>query len=148
MTSVEKNKIINELETQFENHRVEYLGYNRFVCCDKIKTTDMDSWTKIILFDEKCNQISLSNEYDEIFPYTNGVAVVGLRSDLIININATIRQECKKGLIDTLGKELLLCNYDKIKVGLDGNVELTKNVHRKKTSIITIINGKFNWDEA
>ncbi len=150
LTPEEKNKIIDKLKEDFDTDEVEFHGYNRFVVREKYSQTIEKNEVFLFkdrLFDEECNPITFNSEYDSIFMFIVGVAVVCIRRNIEI-INGRIHQERKDGMIDINGKELLPCIYDKIKVKLDGHVELTKDGHKKATSVFVITNGKFNWDEA
>lgn len=150
LTPEEINKIIKKLKNDFNSEEVEYLGYNRFVLRVpyQIKTTtgDIKQLFKDRLFNENCEEISLKNDYNNIYKFTAGVAVVSIRE--FIEIKEGFAFDRKDGLIDLNGKELLTCIYDVIYPHSDGFIEITKERVKKATNINDIINGKFDWHEA
>lgn len=151
MTPEEKKKIINKLKNDFNSDEVEFHGYNRFVLrvSYQVETTkgEITSLYKDRLFNEKCEEILLEKEYDSIFMFTAGVAVVCMRENIQIKDGKFI-QDRKNGLIDINGKEMLPCIYDSIHPHLDGFIEITKGGVTKATDVNKIIKGKFNWDMA
>lgn len=112
-------------------------------------TLDNDSTIlsyKYHLFDDKGTLIQLDNEYDGIFVFTIGVAVVCMRNNMRIN-GGRFTQVRKDGLIGVNGKELLPCVYNSIGPKLDGSVEISKDGRSKVTCIDILKSGRFNWDE-
>ena len=151
LTPEEKKKIINKLKNDFNSDEVESHGYNRFVLRVpyQVETTtgEITRLYKDRLFNEKCEEIPLENEYNSIFMFTAGVAVVCMRENIQIK-DGRFTQDRKDGLIDINGKEMLPCIYDSIHPHIDGFIEITKGGVTKATNVNEIINGKFNWDEA
>jgi hypothetical protein len=151
LTPEKKMKIIDKLKNNFNSDKVEFLGYNRFVLRVpyQVETTtgEITLLYKDRLFNEKCEEIPLANEYNSIFMFTAGVAVVCMRKN-IQNKDGRFTQDRKDGLIDINGKEILPCIYDSIHPHIDGFTEITKGGVTKSTNVNEIINGKFNWDET
>jgi len=149
----EKKEIIQKLREKFNHEDVESLGYDRYVITKKTYTDVPGfgpTWlSKDKMADEAGNLVPLSNEYDNIFGFARGVAVV-CRRDLPQKTEngAGFTRGRKDGLIDTNGNELLPCIYDSIHVHLDGFVEITKDGVKKATSVTAITNGEFYWEEA
>lgn len=154
-TPEERKEILKNLKQQLGNEEVEFLGYNRYSIKEsyQVQLDDVSiTWLhKYKLFDEDGNIIPLSKEYNGIFSFTMGVAVVCIRQNPGIIEKETGRkhtQERKDGLIDVDGKELLPCIYDSISVKLDGFIEIIKDGQKKATYVGEIIGGKFNWEVA
>ena len=151
LTPEEKKKIIDKLKNNFDSDEVESHGFKRFVLRVpfQVETTtgEITRLYKDRLFNENCEEISLTDEYNSIFMFTAGVAVVCKRENIQIN-DGRFTQDRKDGLIDINGKELLPCIYDSIKPHIDGFTEIAKDGVNKATSINEIINGKFNWNDA
>lgn len=149
LTPEEKRKIINKLKNDFNSDEVEFHGHNRFVLRVpyQIKTTTGEiGWLyKDRLFNENCDEILLENEYNSIFMFVAGVAVVCIRENIEIK-DGRFTQNRKDGLIDINGKELLPCIFDSIHPHLDGFIEITKAGVEKATHVNEIINGKFEWE--
>ena len=150
LTLEEKKKIIDKLKNDFNSDEVEFNGYKRFILRDpyQVETTtgEITRLYKDRLFNENCEEISLADEYNSIFMFTAGVAVVCKRKNIQFN-DETFTQDRKDGLIDINGKELLPCIYDSIKLHIGGSTEIAKDGIIKATSINEIVEGKFNWDE-
>jgi hypothetical protein len=151
LTPEEKKKIINKLKNNFNSDEVEFHGYNRFVLREpyQVKTTtgEITRLYKNRLFNENCEEILLENEYNSIFMFTAGVAVVCTRENFQIK-EGRFTQDRKDGLIDINGKEILPCIYDSIHPHIDGFTEITKDGVKKASNVNEIINGKFDWDKA
>lgn len=149
LTPEEKSEIINKLKNDFNSNEVGFHGYNRFVLRTPYQVATTEGITRLYkdrLFNEKCEEIPLENEYNSIFKFWAGVAVVCIAENIQIkNGRFTYNKKC--GLIDINGKELLPCIYDSINVHLDGHTEIQKGGIRKETSLRAIISGRFNWDE-
>jgi hypothetical protein len=150
LTRKEQEEIIRKLQEDCNTDEVEFHGYNRFVVREKFKV-DLENghtWLyKDKLFDEEGNPIPLSNEYNSIFMFTAGVAVVCTRANIQI-VGDRFTQVRKDGLIDVNGKELLPCIFDSIHPHLDGYIEITKEGQKKSTSVDVVTSGNFNWDNA
>jgi len=151
LTAEQREAIILKLKDAFNTDQVEFNGHNRFVVRERFQVELANGHTtwlyKDKLFDEEGHPIPLANEYNSIFKYTAGVAVVCTRENVQI-IGDRSTQDRKDGLIDINGKELLPCIYDSIHPHLDGFVEITKDGQKKATSVVEITSGEFNWDEA
>jgi len=154
LTAAEKKEIIIKLKNEFNTDEVEYSGFNRFVVREQFQVDlasgDITRLYKDRLFDEECNPIPLANEYNSIFWFTSGVAVVCIREN--IKFKDTERGKVfsldrRYGIIDVNGKELLPCIYNSIHISF-GEVELTKDGHVKSTQVNTITSGKFDWNEG
>lgn len=143
--------VVDRLSNEFNSDQVEYLGYNRFVVRVpfhfKALTGELLRLYKDRLFDENCEEIPLRQEYNSIFKFTSGLAVVCIRTQVEINDGRSSHSR-KDGLIDVNGNELLPCIYDAIRPKQDGHAEITKNGITKFTNINKIINGSFNWEDA
>jgi hypothetical protein len=143
LTSKEQEDILQKLREKFETYNVVHIGYNLYeVQVSYIKNIDGQSvsLTKAKLVDEAGNMIQLENEYNNIFIFNAGVAVVCTRD--------RFTQERKDGLIDVKGKEILPCIYDKISVKSDGHMEITKGDQKRWTGVNEVTSGNFNWDDA
>ena len=146
----EIEEILEKLRKKFNNDEVESLGYNRFVIREPYEVKAKGGM--IILYkdkmaDEQGILIPLQNEYNSIFNFTAGVAVVCLRKNIKIE-GGRFTQDRRDGLIDINGKELLPCIYDSIHVHIDSFIEITKDGQKKDTNVGFITSGKFNWDKA
>jgi hypothetical protein len=150
LTPEEKNEIIKQLKQKFDTDEVEFHGYNRFVVREKYQVNLANgeiTWLyKDRLFDEECNSIPLTNEYNSITMFSAGVAVVCIRENIQIN-DGRFTQDRRDGLIDINGIELLPCIYDSIIPRLDGFAEITKDGQKKLINVAQIINGKFSWEK-
>lgn len=103
------------------------------------------------IFDQDGNLIPLENEYNSIFLFTKGLAVVCIYSNLEfrkIDGNLKMFKESKYGLIDVNGKELLPCIYQSISIKSEGFLELSKDGQMQAVPISEVVNGEFNWDDA
>ena len=147
-----KEEIIRLKESfsiKFKPENVEYAGYSRFVVreCNKLNGNDpIIGQNNYRLFDDELNLIPLITNYNGIFSFTCGVAVVCIRENIQISAGR-FTQDRKYGLIDLNGNELLPCIYNSISVKLDGHVELTKDGHKKATNVSNIIDGTFKWEK-
>lgn len=150
MTQEEKNEIIKKLQTENNTDEVEFHGNNRFVVRERYRV-DLENghtWLyKDKLFDEVGNIIPLENEYNSIFMFTSGVAVVCTEENIKIE-GGRFTQTRKDGLININGKELLPCVFDSIHIHFGGPVDIIKNGEKRFVSQKVIENGKFNWDDA
>ena len=148
LTPEGKKEIIRKLQVEYNTDEVEFHGYNRFVVRERTQLVNDHTWLyKDKLFDEVGNIIPLENEYNNIFMFTSGVAVVCTRENIKIE-GGRFTQTQKDGLIDINGKELLPCVFDSIHIHFGGPVDITKNGEKRFVSQNVIENGKFNWDEA
>lgn len=152
LTPAEKREIIKRLRKKLGTDNLESLGYNRYAINESYKVAVEGGYTifhKYKMVDEEGNMVFLENEYNGIFAFTRGVAIVCIRKNpQFINTDTGLKAtaERKDGLIDINGKELLPCIYDSINVHLDGFTEITKDRQTKTTNINTIINGEFEWE--
>ena len=142
--SEEVRQTIEKFWSKFLTTHVQYLGYNRYSigkASTEIKSGSIysDGKNSEFLVDEIGNTISLQSDYSNILPYTRGLGTVVIRE---------ANWEKKFGIIDTEGNELLECVYDMISIHLDGFVEISKHNTLKSTSVETIINREFNWEDA
>lgn len=146
-----QNETIKNLSEKFSTKDVQYHGYNRFVVRVKYQVELADGSIIMLykdhLFDENSNQIPLKNEYNSIFIFTAGVAVVCIRENIRI-VKDRFTQDRRDGLIDTNGKELLPCIYDSIRIHLYGFIEITKDGQKKSTTANVITSGNFDWGSA
>jgi len=156
LTVKEQNEIIRKLEDQYGSDDIEALGYNRYVIREQYWVAIENSDSKTILHKEKLidsegNIIPLECEYNNIFAFTKGVAVVCIRDKVrLIERDGDVfsEQDKRYGLIDINGNQLLPCIYSHINVHLDGVIEISKNGQNKATSLSIILNKKFDWDDA
>lgn len=154
LTPAEKKEILRELRKKLNTDEVEALGYLRYKTSERYRVTVGDSFTYLHrdkLFDEHGEQISTNPEYNSIFGFYKGVAVVCIRGNIQFIEKETgpqFTQDRKDGLIDVDGKELIPCIYESISVKSDGFVEITKGGQCKSTNVGTIIDGEFDWDKA
>lgn len=142
--SEEVRQAIEKFCSKFLTSHVQYLGYNRYSIgkvSPEINAESIysDGKNSEFLVDEIGNTIPLERSYSNILPYTGGLAPVVIRE---------ANWEKKFGIIDTEGNELLECVYDMISIHLDGFVEISKHNTLKSTSVETIINREFNWEDA
>ena len=148
LTPEGKKEIIRKLQVEYNTDEVEFHGYNRFVVRERTQLVNDHTWLyKDKLFDEVGNIILLENEYNSIFMFKDGVAVVCTREIIQIE-GGTSAQVRKDGLIDVWGKELLPCVFDSVNPHLGGTVDITKNGEKRFVLLDVIENGNFNWDEA
>ena len=146
-----QREIIEMISQSHNNEEVNYLGSNRFVL-RKPLMTEAISGEKVliyqdILFDEGGNQIELSKQYNSIFTFRFGIAIVCLRKNFEIK-NGYSSMERKYGVINTKGEEVIPCEYDAIKLSADGYIEFSKLGRRKWTYAKDIIDGSFDWESA
>ncbi len=150
LTGIEKGQVIEKLKDLFETEEVSYNGSNRFVVRQRY-SLDVPGGTVLLfkdkLFDENCQAIPLSIEYNGIFPFIKNVATVCIRENIQLK-DHRVSQVRKDGLIDKDGKELLPCIYDSVKVNLDGSIEVTKDKVVKISTLREIVAGDFDWDDA
>jgi len=151
LTTIEENNIIYKLKKKF-NFEVKSVNARRFVVgvpyIYKTTTGETIKLYKCKLFNEKCEEIPLENEYNSIYSFAQSVATVEIRKNIKIKNGKVVGYDKKQGLIDVNGKELLPCIYDYINVHLDGFTEIIKDGVKKVTWVSKIKNGEFNWDEA
>jgi hypothetical protein len=142
LTKTDLNNIIAKLKSQFNTDLIEYHGAYRFVLRQEYKHQISEDKFEILykdrLFDENAVEIVLERNYNKITQFRAGVSVVGIRDNNLLE---------QLGLIDTSGKEILPCQFDSIKVHMEGSLELTKNGIKKLTTINHILNNEFDWDE-
>lgn len=148
----EKELVIQNLKNLFGTDEVSYNGSNRFVVRQKYSVDTSEGGTIFLfkdkLFDENCQEIELSGEYNNIFTFVGDVAPVCIRENIQLK-GDRVSQHRKNGLIHKNGKELLPCIYDNVKINHpECSIELTKGDIVKLSSVDEIIAGNFHWDEA
>ena len=154
-TPSERKEILKKFKKKFHTDKIEYLGYDRYSITEKyqkvIKDVTVFPTRLKMLIDSEGNVIPLQNNYDYVFGFTLGVAVIRVNGEIQIENKETgtfFSREDKEGLIDINGKELLPPIYDSINVKLDGFVEIKKEGQNKFTNLQLIIDGKFDWEKA
>ena len=149
LTREEHEDLLQKLREKFDTNDVEYIGSNLYevqVSYEKV----IDGYTvelkKAKLVDESGNIIQLENEYNSIFMFTAGVAVVCIKDIIKIEVDR-FTQKRLDGLIDIKGKEILPCIYDKISVKSDGHMDITKGGQKRCIGVNAVTSGNFNWDD-
>lgn len=156
-TKEEIKETIKYLKNKLNNDSVNYVGEGLFTIKEpyevQLENDLYSTLNNYLLFDQTGNNIPLSRNYDGIFRFSFGIAVVVTRKIHLTHSRhnpqqITFGQEKKYGLIDTNGNDILPCIYDSISIHLDGFVSITKDGETKGTNIEEVLSGQFNWDDA
>ena len=143
-----RKQILKKLKIKFKREDILFLHNNRYLIRDKYSLKVSDGYTVFLfkdkMIDDKGNFIPLANEYNNIFKFTLGLAVVCIKSNTQV-VGNTYSQDSKYGLIDVNGKELLPCIFDSIMVRSEGFVEIKLNGQEINTYVTQIIAGEFKW---
>jgi hypothetical protein len=150
VTKQEINQLLERLTQQFPMDSVDYIGCNRFVVgikdWEKVAVKGVYTEKKVLLFNEKLEEIPLTKEYDAINMCTNGLIRVSKTISLSFPEEGRFKTQRKFGLINVDGKELLPCEYDVASPKLDGIIELTRDGLSFNISISELIEGEYNWE--
>lgn len=144
------NQLLERLTQQFPMDAVDYIGCNRFVVSikdwEKVEDKEVYTEKKVILFNEKLEEIILAKDYHDINMCTNGLIRVSKSISLSFPEEGRFKTQRKFGLINVDGKELLPCEYDVASPKLGGSIELTREGLNFNITISELIEGEYNWE--